>query len=67
MTSGALEGKVAIITGGSSGIGEAIVRRFRADRVTVRWPSGRVQTFGPLTANAGYLLKEGEEKAQPRR
>jgi len=31
VTSGALEGKVAIITGGSSGIGEAIVSRFRAE------------------------------------
>jgi hypothetical protein len=37
----------------------------RADRVTVRWPSGRVQSFGPLAANRGYLLKEGLAQAQP--
>jgi hypothetical protein len=38
----------------------------RADRVTVRWPSGRAQTFGPLAADAGWLLREGDEKAAPR-
>src|SRR5262249_37546276 len=30
----------------------------QADRVSVRWPSGRVETFGPLRANAGYKLRE---------
>jgi len=34
MTEGALHGKVAIVTGGSSGIGAAIVSRFRADGAT---------------------------------
>jgi len=34
MTAGALAGKVAIITGGSSGIGAAIVSRFRAEGAT---------------------------------
>ena len=29
-----------------------------ADAVTVRWPSGSVQSFGPLQGNAGYRLKE---------
>lgn len=38
----------------------------RADRVTVRWPSGRVQHFGPLQGNAGYLLREGMETTQKR-
>jgi hypothetical protein len=31
----------------------------QAERITVRWPSGLVQTFGPLQGNAGYLLQEG--------
>lgn len=30
----------------------------QADRVTVRWPSGRVQSFGPLPGNTGYRLRE---------
>ena len=34
MTGGALEAKVAIVTGGSSGIGAAIVARFRAEGAT---------------------------------
>jgi hypothetical protein len=39
----------------------------RADRVTVRWPSGQVQSFGPLQANAGYRLKEGVAEPELRR
>jgi 2-keto-3-deoxy-L-fuconate dehydrogenase len=35
MSSGALDGKIAIVTGGSSGIGAAIVSRFRAEGATV--------------------------------
>ena len=31
----------------------------RAERVEVAWPSGRVDQFGPLTADTGYLLREG--------
>ena len=38
----------------------------QADRVTVRWPSGSVQTFGPLQGNAGYLLREGVATAVSR-
>ena len=34
MSGGSLAGKVAIVTGGSSGIGAAIVRRFRAEGAT---------------------------------
>jgi hypothetical protein len=30
----------------------------QADRVTVRWPSGRVQSFGPFPANSGQRLYE---------
>jgi hypothetical protein len=30
----------------------------QADRVTVRWPSGRIQTFGPFPANSGQRLYE---------
>jgi hypothetical protein len=39
----------------------------QAERVTVRWPSGRMQVFGPLAADAGYLLREGEDKVERRR
>jgi hypothetical protein len=37
----------------------------KADKVTVRWPSGQVQTFGPLPANKGYRLKEGIDAHEP--
>lgn len=34
------------------------------ERVQVRWPSGRRQTFGPLPANAFYVLREGAPAPQ---
>lgn len=36
----------------------------KADRLTVRWPSGKTATFSDLGANRAYLLVEGE--AAPR-
>ncbi|MFO0968326.1 MAG: CRTAC1 family protein [Gemmataceae bacterium] len=36
----------------------------KADRVTVRWPSGVVQSFGPFAGNAGYRLHEDGGKAE---
>ncbi len=45
------------------GLGRAV----RADRVTVRWPSGREQAFGPLAGDAGYLWREGVERPQLQR
>lgn len=36
----------------------------KADGISVRWPSGAVQIFGPLEANKGYKLREGVEKVQ---
>jgi hypothetical protein len=33
--------------------------------VEVRWPSGAVQTFGPLAADRAYTLVEGEADARP--
>ena len=38
----------------------------KADKVEVRWPSGQVQTFGPLAGNRGHLLIEGAPDAAPR-
>ena len=35
------------------------------DSVEVRWPSGRVDRFGGLTARKGYLLREGEPAPVP--
>ena len=32
----------------------------RADRVEVRWPSGRVDGFRDLAADRGYRLREGD-------
>jgi hypothetical protein len=34
------------------------------DAVEVRWPSGRIDRFRDLAADAGYLLREGD--TQPR-
>ena len=31
------------------------------------WPSGRVDQFGPLAADAGYRLREGAAAAEPLR
>ena len=45
---GELEGKVAIVTGGASGLGEGLVRRFHAERARVR--------FGDIDAESGAEL-----------
>jgi thioredoxin-like negative regulator of GroEL len=37
----------------------------RADRVEVRWPSGRVDHFEGLAAGTGHLLREGEPSPRP--
>jgi tetratricopeptide (TPR) repeat protein len=37
----------------------------QADRVEVRWPSGRVDQYSNLPADADYLLREGEPKPRP--
>jgi hypothetical protein len=37
----------------------------RADDVEVRWPSGRVEHFRDLAADAGYRLREGSGSAGP--
>ena len=37
----------------------------RADQIEVTWPSGRVDRFGPLAADAGYRLREGAAAAEP--
>jgi hypothetical protein len=39
----------------------------QADRVTVRWPSGTVESFGPLTADKIVTLTEetGKRLTQP--
>ncbi|HZU38092.1 MAG TPA: CRTAC1 family protein, partial [Gemmataceae bacterium] len=44
------------------GIGQAR----RVDNVEVRWPSGRVDRYGPLEAGRGYRLVEGSGKVQVR-
>jgi enediyne biosynthesis protein E4 len=45
------------------GLGDAA----RADQIEVTWPSGRVDQFGPLAADAGYRLREGAGAAEPLR
>ncbi len=46
------------------GLGDAT----RVDAIEVRWPSGLVQKFGPLPADAGYVIREGDRvpRAVPR-
>jgi len=39
----------------------------RVDRVEVTWPSGRVDHFGPLEADAGYRIREGDSSPHPLR
>jgi enediyne biosynthesis protein E4 len=34
------------------------------DRVEIRWPSGLVQKLGPLEADRGYLVVEGNDKVR---
>jgi hypothetical protein len=36
------------------------------ERVEIRWPSGAVQSVGPLDANRGYRVIEGVERPEPR-
>lgn len=36
------------------------------ERLEVRWPSGAVQTFGPLPAGKLYRIVEGAAAAEPR-
>jgi hypothetical protein len=35
-------------------------RAARADRVEIRWPSGKTDVIANLAANAAYTIKEGE-------
>ncbi len=37
----------------------------QVESIEVSWPSGRVDRFGPLTVDAGYLLREGQAEARP--
>jgi len=37
----------------------------RVEAVEVAWPSGRVDRFGPLAADAGYLVREGGAEPTP--
>jgi hypothetical protein len=39
------------------GLGDAL----RIESLEVAWPSGRLDRFGPLAADAGYLIREGSE------
>jgi hypothetical protein len=38
----------------------------KVDQIEIRWPSGRVQRTGPLEADRGYLIIEGEDPPRPR-
>jgi tetratricopeptide (TPR) repeat protein len=45
------------------GLGAAL----RAESVEVRWPSGRIDRFPNLAADAAYRLREGQAKPEPLR
>jgi hypothetical protein len=38
----------------------------RVDRLEIRWPSGLVQSVGPLEVDRGYLIIEGQDNLVPR-
>jgi thioredoxin-like negative regulator of GroEL len=37
----------------------------QVERIEVAWPSGRLDHFGPLSADTGYLLREGDTELKP--
>jgi hypothetical protein len=37
----------------------------RVESVEVRWPSGRIDRYGDLAADTGYLLREGADAPRP--
>jgi hypothetical protein len=37
----------------------------RVESIEVAWPDGRVDRFGPLAADAGYLLRQGQGEPEP--
>ena len=37
----------------------------RVESIEVAWPSGRVDRFGPLAADAAYLVREGQAELTP--
>jgi hypothetical protein len=39
----------------------------RVESIEIRWPSGRVDRLGPVSADAGYLIREGAAQAEPLR
>jgi hypothetical protein len=44
------------------GIGDAR----QVDQIEIRWPSGLIQRLGPLPADRGYLVVEGDSQARSR-
>jgi len=70
MSAGALEGRVAIVTGSSSGIGEAVARRFAAEGAKVVVNSSRSVDAGRAVAaslpEAIYVQADVADEAQAR-
>ena len=68
MSVGRLRGKVAIVTGGSAGIGAAIVRRFAAEgaaQVVVGTPDGAERKRAALARLAGRATYIGVDITEP--
>ena len=61
----AVKGGGSYLSSGDRRILFGLGARDKVERLTVRWPSGKTQTWEGLTVDRYWKLTEGEEKAEP--
>jgi hypothetical protein len=61
----AVKGGGSYLSSGDRRVLFGLGRRDRVGRLTVRWPSGKTQTWGGLAVDLYWRLQEGEERAEP--
>jgi hypothetical protein len=61
----AIKGGGSYLSSGDRRVLFGLGPRDRVDRLTVRWPSGKTQSWEGLSVDRYWTLTEGEEKAQP--